>query len=144
MGASNLGRHRCTPYSAVLEEDQVRLPSQLFAQLLEWIVPGEREAVEIASADAEEPSQSLLAEVQGLQVKEGLIRVGGNSRLYLKLLEDMGSEYLGTAEKITELLHNNEIETATQLVHKLRGIANNLGAIEVGRVSGEIESYLNE
>ncbi|MDG1024573.1 MAG: Hpt domain-containing protein [Gammaproteobacteria bacterium] len=107
-------------------------------------MPGEREAVEIASADAEEPSQSLLAEVQGLQVKEGLIRVGGNSRLYLKLLEDMGSEYLGTAEKITELLHNNEIETATQLAHKLRGIANNLGAIEVGRVSGEIESYLNE
>ena len=56
----------------------------------------------------------------------------------------MGSEYLGTAEKITELLHNNEIEPAKQLAHKLRGIANNLGAIEVGRVSGEIESYLNE
>jgi len=119
-------------------------PSQLFAHLLEWIVPGEREAVESAVADAEEPSQSLPAEVPGLRVEEGLVRVGGNSRLYLKLLEDMGSEYLGTAEKITELLHNNEIEPAKQLAHKLRGIANNLGAIEVGRVSGEIESYLNE
>ena len=49
----------------------------------------------------------------------------------------MGSEYLGTAEKITELQHNNEIGPAKQLADKLRGIANNLVVIEVGRVSGE-------
>jgi signal transduction histidine kinase/CheY-like chemotaxis protein len=119
-------------------------PQQLFGHLLEWVAPGEREAVKNAATDTEEPDQSLPAELPGLRVEEGLVRVGGNSRLYLKLLEELGREYLGTAEKITQLLLNNEVEPAKQLAHKLRGIANNLGAINVGRISGEIENYLNE
>jgi signal transduction histidine kinase/CheY-like chemotaxis protein len=111
----------------------------LFDCLLQWISPGEREFVVPAPTTVEESQLQLPEELPGLAVRDGLGRVGGNSRLYLKLLQDMNREYLGTAEEIGKLLESNQIDQAAQLAHKLRGIANNLGAFEVGRLSGEIE-----
>jgi signal transduction histidine kinase/HPt (histidine-containing phosphotransfer) domain-containing protein/ActR/RegA family two-component response regulator len=111
----------------------------LFDSLLQWISPGERDFVIPAQSTVQESQLQLPDALPGLSVQEGLGRVGGNSRLYLKLLRDMNREYQGTAEEITELLEKNQLEQAAQLAHKLRGIANNLGAFEVGLLSGEIE-----
>ncbi len=117
-------------------------PDYLLQQLQEWIADGDRVAPEIPVAESEPVEQQWPEKLEGLHVAEGLNRVGGNASLYLKLLQDMERDYMGTAQQITDLLVDKQHQQALQLAHKLRGIANNLGAAEVGQSAENIEQKL--
>lgn len=119
-------------------------PDELFRKLLLWIAPGERELVvpEVIEESSQSEELQLPAEIPGLSVAEGLTRVGGNAGLYLKLLVDMQRNYADVAPRIAQFLEDGESDAAAQLAHKLRGIANNLGAVEVGSYATNIESTL--
>ena len=66
-------------------------------------------------------------------------RVGGNTRLYVKLLSDLRADYATAAGTIEQLFREGNIDGASQLAHKLRGIANNLGATVVGNCAEQVE-----
>ncbi|MEZ5490921.1 MAG: response regulator [Gammaproteobacteria bacterium] len=117
-------------------------PQQLLRHLLQWITPGDRAAAEPQAEDANPAPAELPEFLPGLRIKEGLNRVGGNSRLYLKLLKDLATDYLNCAERLKIMVAEGQTESASQLAHKLRGIANNLGADAVGELAGTLEGKL--
>jgi signal transduction histidine kinase/CheY-like chemotaxis protein/HPt (histidine-containing phosphotransfer) domain-containing protein len=117
-------------------------PQDLYRALLQWIKPGERDydSVDIASPETQANAQDdLPTELPGINVSEGMTRVGGNTVLYLSLLQDLCKDYADVASRIATMLDDGEIESACQLAHKLRGIANNLGANDVGLAAEAIE-----
>ncbi|MEH6519189.1 MAG: response regulator [Halioglobus sp.] len=115
-------------------------PQDLYRKLLAWIEPGERQPLTEAAVTVEPGEDVTLPEqLPGLQVSEGLVRVGGNAKLFLKLLRDMQRQYSGVAGDIQAGLDRGERPEMSQLAHKLRGIANNLGASEVGACAEGIE-----
>ena len=120
----------------------------LFSSLLQWIKAGEREPIpQINAIAVDQDSDQLLAlgaDLPGLNVSEGLSRVGGNHRLYLNLLTDLKKQYGDTAIQLETLLADHQTDAAAQLAHKLRGIANNLGAEDVGHQCSIIERQLQE
>ncbi|MEH6605387.1 MAG: ATP-binding protein [Pseudomonadales bacterium] len=120
-------------------------PSDLYRALLKWIPAGERDYAEglpDVSAGKLLDLAHLPDAVPGLHIAEGMKRVGGNTELYLKLLQDMCNGYAETAADIQSLLDAGHPDDARQLSHKLRGIANNLGAIEIGACAEAIELSL--
>jgi CheY-like chemotaxis protein len=114
-------------------------PQTLYRKLLQWIEPGEREPLEAAPA-ASPDSHELPDELPGIRISEGMKRVGDNARLYVKLLLDLRADYAGAAATIAELHRSGDSAATSQLAHKLRGIANNLGATEVGATAEKIEN----
>jgi signal transduction histidine kinase/CheY-like chemotaxis protein len=124
-------------------------PQELYKALLEAIpewdyssnLTGVSGNVELAP---EVEKKSLPAELPGLDVGLGLSRLAGNEQLLIKLLQDFLQEYSGYHETLRQLVSDGEMEEARTHAHKLRGIANNLGAIEVGLCAEAIEgSVLN-
>ncbi|MCX2982828.1 response regulator [Halieaceae bacterium IMCC14734] len=116
-------------------------PDDLYAALLKWIAPGERDFDETEFA-ATEPAASvdeLPESMPGLNLKEGLARVGGNTTLYLSLLQDLCRDYADAGEQIKATLATGDTDNAAALAHKLRGIAFNLGAGELGAAAQVIE-----
>ena len=85
---------------------------------------------------------SLEVSYSGLDVAQGLSRLAGNDQLYLKLLRDLLAQYAGTAEDLSKLLADGETSEARAVAHKLRGIANNLGAFNIGRCATDIEELI--
>ena len=116
-------------------------PQTLYRKLLQWIEPGEREPLE-AGPVATAGSHELPGELPGLEIGDGMKRVGGNAGLYIKLLLDLRADYATTAATIAELCRTGDSVGASQLAHKLRGIANNLGATGVGGCAEKIEHSL--
>jgi signal transduction histidine kinase/HPt (histidine-containing phosphotransfer) domain-containing protein/ActR/RegA family two-component response regulator len=116
-------------------------PQTLYRKLLQWIEPGEREPLEAAPVTTAS-SHELPGELPGIQIGDGMNRVGGNARLYVKLLLDLRADYATTAETLAELCRAGDSIGASQLAHKLRGIANNLGATDVGHCAEQIEHSL--
>jgi two-component system sensor histidine kinase/response regulator len=109
-----------------------------------------RRSTEAASMDtstrdgAGSATTAELAAVDGLDSADGLRRVGGNHKLYIKLLRDFESHQADAIEQIRAALATNDIESATRVAHTLKGVAGSLGAGPVQTAAAAVENLLRD
>ena len=77
-------------------------------------------------------------------MSDGLGRVGGNEKLYRKLLRDFAAQQGRAAEQIAEALALGDAAVAERLAHTLKGVAGNLGASDLQAAAGKLERCLRE
>ncbi len=118
-------------------------PKQLFDVLGKWVsISPEREQGAVPQAPDLPPSEAETPALPGFEPAEALKRLGGNERLYKKLLGDMASNHGGDCEQIRAALKAGELGAARQIAHTLKGIAGNLSAKEVHQAAAAMESAL--
>jgi two-component system, sensor histidine kinase and response regulator len=119
-------------------------PSSLFDTLERFVVPT-AEAVDgppQKSARAAVAEAARLPEVSGLNTKEGLLRVAGNEKLYVKLLRQFSKTEVDAAERIASALAENDTARAERLAHSVKGAAGNLGASAVQNAAANLEKAI--
>jgi two-component system, sensor histidine kinase and response regulator len=82
--------------------------------------------------------------VEGLNSVEGLLRVAGNRKLYLKLLRQFSAQQSDAPGQITELLKAGERPAAERKAHTVKGVAANLGVKTVQLAAGELEKAIHD
>jgi HPt (histidine-containing phosphotransfer) domain-containing protein len=126
-------------------------PDRLFATLQKWIKPHGNRAriqpvlVEVKPSESagDPPREDALPEsLPGFDLRAGLKRLGGNRRLYRKLLLDFAADYIGAAADIREAVAAGDFERAHRLVHNLKGLAGNLAATELQAAAVNLEKLL--
>lgn len=70
-------------------------------------------------------------EVEGLDVKEGLNRIGGKVDSYKKLLETFIRNYENTSEVVLKWKSENNFKELAPLMHTIAGVCGNIGAKEI-------------
>jgi two-component system sensor histidine kinase/response regulator len=95
-----------------------------------------------ASPVAQEKSAESLPQVEGLDSVDGLLRLGGNRKLYLKLLRQFLHERADGPAQILDRLNAGDRETAERIAHTIKGVAGNLSAKPVQSAAGELESAM--
>lgn len=69
--------------------------------------------------------------IPGVDIQDGLGRMGNNAQLYRRLLNQFACEYSDAPEQLVTALNNGENEAAARLAHSIKGVAGNLGAAAV-------------
>jgi two-component system sensor histidine kinase/response regulator len=82
--------------------------------------------------------------VEGLNSVEGLLRVAGNRKLYLKLLRQFSEQQSDAPGQITELLKAGDRPAAERKAHTVKGVAGNLGVKTVQLAAGELEKAIHD
>jgi HPt (histidine-containing phosphotransfer) domain-containing protein len=85
-----------------------------------------------------------LPPVDGLDSADGLRRVAGNRKLYLKLLRDFASQQADAVARIRAALNSHDIDSATRVAHTLKGVAGSLGAGPVQTAAAAVEILLRD
>ncbi|HOW68293.1 MAG TPA: response regulator [Candidatus Paceibacterota bacterium] len=85
---------------------------------------------------------SELPLISGLDTKDGLSRVAGNRKLYMKLLRQFLVEQGSVPAQIATALERNDTATAARLAHTVKGVAGNLGARVVQSRASQLEKAL--
>ena len=80
----------------------------------------------------------------GLDTKDGLTRVAGNRKLYLKLLRQFAEQQGPAVEQITAALAQGDTALAERLAHTLKGVAGNIGAKPVQAAAGALEKLIRD
>jgi polar amino acid transport system substrate-binding protein len=123
-------------------------PEKLFSTLIKWIKPGERVIPDhlAAETDGESPEDESpsLSDLPGISVKSGLIKVGGNQKLYRKLLSKFRRNHSDVAHSIGSGLDDDDPETATRLAHTIKGVAGNIGAQSLHLAAADLEAALRD
>jgi|GEM_PF-2528501 len=116
------------------------LPEQLLGVLERWIASGERRA----STYVVESREILPNNLQGFNIALAVQRLSGNRDLLLNLLRQFGEQFTTASETIMGLIAQGQHEEATQQLHKLKGVAGNLGAMDLHRHAGALEQELKD
>ncbi len=120
-------------------------PDDLWLALLKWIKPRQA-ATLIAELKAHHaPDETHLpAHIDGLDMALVMRRLPGQKALYLTMLRMFASGQARAATDIIAALDGHDWETAERLAHTLRGLAGTIGATELQRLSGIIETRIGE
>jgi two-component system sensor histidine kinase/response regulator len=134
--ANGMNGHIAKPIDPALLFDTL---SKVVRRAPDVVTVGAGEAPE-AAADA--PAE--LSPIDGLDSAAGLRRVGGNKRLYTRLLRQFASQQADALRQIRAALATNDRESATRLAHTLKGVAGNLGAGHVQNAAAAVETLLRD
>jgi HPt (histidine-containing phosphotransfer) domain-containing protein len=119
---------------------------ELFSTLAKWIEPGDRkmqgDPAKEGLEDKAEREDDSLTELQGISVADGLKKVGGNEKLYRKLLLQFLDTHRPSVDEIREALEKKDQTLAVRLAHTVKGVAGTLGAGALAQVAGELEKTL--
>ncbi len=85
-----------------------------------------------------------LPSIAGLDTKDGLSRVSGNHKLYVKLLRQFVEQQGPAVDEITGALAKGDAALAERLAHSLKGVAGNIGATHVQSAAGLLEKSIRD
>ncbi|WP_339135012.1 MAG: cache domain-containing protein [Candidatus Electrothrix sp. GW3-4] len=106
---------------------------------------GQLSAPSLQERNIVDPLQQLLAEAErgeapaGIDFAEGLQRVEGNEKLYLKLLRSFCREQQESLDKIPVFLKRDDRKEALLFAHGLKGVAGNIGMSNLQKLSSQAE-----
>ncbi|KQX01131.1 hypothetical protein ASC94_00280 [Massilia sp. Root418] len=84
------------------------------------------------------------ASLPGIDLEAALKRLAGNYPAFVGLLKRFENSQGGTVGEVRVLLAGGKQHAAAQLLHRLRGVAANLGAGDIARLSAQAEVALHE
>ena len=120
------------------------IPNEMFATLLKWIKPAERELPETLQVQTEEIQEyDVLPELPGIDTETGVFRVGGNLQAYRKLLATFIDNQVHAVTQIRDALSEGNNEEAVRLAHTLKGVSGTIGATALQEAAAKLEAALN-
>jgi two-component system sensor histidine kinase/response regulator len=122
-------------------------PALLFETVGRFYRPATRPPATLSSSDVERAGvggmdDDDLPSIAGLDTKDGLSRVAGNRKLYLKLLRQFVEQQGPAVGQIAAALAQGDIALAERLAHTLKGVAGNIGAKSVQSAAGALEKHI--
>jgi CheY-like chemotaxis protein len=85
-----------------------------------------------------------LPAISNLDTSAGLSRVGGNKKLYSKLLRQFVEQQSGVVAQIADAHARGDSPVAERLAHTLKVVAGNIGATQVQVAAGALEKCLRD
>ena len=90
------------------------------------------------------PAADEIPVIAGLDLQDGLARVAGNKKLYLKLLRQFVTQQANAVAEISAAFAQGDAGAAERLAHTLRGVAGNLGAKTVQSAATTVEKLIHD
>ena len=91
------------------------------------------------------PQQPIeVPEIEGIDVKAGIRRVTGNTKLYLDLLRRFVEGQRDSAERIQGAIESGDRALAERIAHTVKGVAGNIGAADAQAAAGKLEASIRE
>ena len=120
-------------------------PENLFATLLKWIEPREGASEDLPRSTGEDRGDEDLPDtLPGIDVAEGVARIGGNKNLYKQLLLTFLRTRGEVGGEIRSALDTGDRETAERLSHGIKGVAGNVSAMALHGAARDLEAAIKE
>ena len=100
---------------------------EMFHTMAKWITPSNSVSIR-RRTEASHKMEVDVPTLDGINTREGLMRVQGNSKLYIKLLQKLSKNYRNFVAQFESAAKSGDWEFAQRLAHSLKGLAGNVGA----------------
>ncbi len=115
-------------------------PTRLFATLGRWLKTTDKTPAQTPVTD----DTTLPEKLPGIDLRWGLERIGGNKRLFRKLLTEFVTNHGKAIQTVRQRLAQGEYDKARRELHTLKGVAGNIGARTLQYETEQFEQQLAE
>ncbi len=98
----------------------------------------------LAIKSVKRPEKTLPDTLPGFDIPAGLERIGGDRKLFIRLLLVFSRDYAGVTDEIKAALKRNDMDTAVHLAHTIKGVSGNLSAKDLHAVASELEKCIKQ
>ena len=116
-------------------------PEILYQTLARWC-PQRLGGAASREIGAVSPARNEWPNLCGLDVENGLRRMGGNQTLYRSVLAQFRTNQAGVGADIRAAVQAGDRAQAERLVHTLKGVSGNIGAVEVAALAQNLETTM--
>jgi PAS domain S-box-containing protein len=112
-------------------------PAELYKVLKRWLQYSDNTAL---PPETKTDNVALLPRFsENIDVKWGLERTGGNSKLFSKLLNEFHQDHHNDIQLLQQAFDKNQSEVAKRIIHTVKGVSGNIGACKLHRQSAKLE-----
>jgi signal transduction histidine kinase/DNA-binding response OmpR family regulator len=123
-------------------------PKTLYSTLTKWIgnkVSDDKHEKEIsADEQKQEQEQEISLDFDTIETENVLKNLSGNKKLYVRLINEFHNDFSKHCEKIEQALKEGNVDTALNLLHSLKGVSGNLGAMSLYEKTIDLEQQLRD
>jgi signal transduction histidine kinase/DNA-binding response OmpR family regulator len=120
-------------------------PDELFKALLKWVKPQTKFIGKTEKIVSNQPSELIeIPDLQGIDIREGLNRVAGNRKLYMKIIKSFYESNLTFIDDLIKVFKSGDTESSVRAAHTIKGVSGNLGAMELHKAAAELEKELKD
>ncbi len=129
-------------------------PDKVFKSILKWIAAENIEREDQSQSpdikkgydQSTEEEETVIPDIEGITIENGLERVAGNKKLYKDLLIKFYNNNISFSENIIDAFnkYDNDPELPERLAHTLKGVSGNLGALSLFESAKNIELDFKE
>lgn len=116
-------------------------PNALLKELSRWIEQSNKKPNQNNTSD--DKTTSLIPQLPGIDTEDGLRRLNGNWKTYMRILKGFCEQYSDAGERLATCVRQKKWDDAKRLVHTIKGSGGNLGAKELYKQSAKMEKILN-
>ncbi|MEZ4941728.1 MAG: response regulator [Saprospiraceae bacterium] len=117
-------------------------PDELYACLLHHLGGEHVPATQSGTYTAPAVPKNTPIELNSVDISDVLNRLAGNEKLLVKLLGDFTRNFTGIDREIREAFEQKNFMLAQSLVHKLKGVAGNIGARQLFETNTQLDKLL--
>lgn len=115
---------------------------RLYEMLMKWIP--KKLSIAANYAERQDYDEGLIPALKSFHTKNPLANLHGNQALFIKLITEFYNEYHQADTLLEKLLDQEDAAGAAVLVHGIRGVSGNLGAMELFILAQAVEADLNK
>lgn len=112
--------------------------------LSRWLESPEKNIQLPSTSITEELVDQFQRQVPAIRLSMGLNNCSNDMVFYINLLEKMTRDYGGASDQVWRFIEQQKMEEARQLVHSVKGVSGNLGAIDLHEVASHFEQTLKQ
>jgi CheY-like chemotaxis protein len=116
----------------------------LFEALLKWIPHKKRALPETTRVSGLVEDQPSLPDLPGINTADGLERVGGNVKSYIRLLKKFAENQANVISGLSGALESGNSRKALRLAHTLKAVSGNIGANDLQETSAQLETAITD
>ena len=118
-------------------------PSELYKQLQQWLQRSDSPSLPVKSITKPEDITLLPDYSEHLDVAWGLKIIGGNRKLFSKLLKDFYDDHFNDIQKLEMAFEQKQTEDMKRIIHTIKGVTGNIGAQKLHKQAMLLEQSIN-
>ena len=120
--------------------------AELYDALAKWVKVSNPKGPLVQKIDESGTSTAeiLIPEMDGIDTIDGLRRIAGNKKLYRNILLKFKVNQADAVEQLLSALANEDMELAQRIVHTVKGVAANIGAIPLSEAAESCETLIKQ
>ncbi|THB72995.1 MAG: response regulator [Gammaproteobacteria bacterium] len=118
--------------------------ADLISSLKQWLNIDNNALISETNKESDAVLTCQLQQSDTIDLASGLKKLGGNKKLYYKILNDFVDTYRREKESLFILLNDKDTETLSRKLHSIKGISLNLGLDNLGEIARSAELIVKD